>query len=346
MSDMVEAICQEIHLRKDYLLGEEIQTIYFGGGTPSLLNKVQLDQLLNAIRNEFKISADAEITLEANPDDLTAENLQMMRSAGVNRLSIGIQSFREEDLLLMNRAHNSIQALQCVQDAKRAGFENITIDLIYGLPNLSEADWKNNMKIAFDLGVDHLSCYSLTVEPRTALAAMIKQNKIRDIDEGAAALHFEMLMQEAKVNGFEHYEISNFARAGKYSKHNTSYWQRKKYLGVGPSAHSYNGESRQWNVSNNPIYIRSINEGKVPEEIEVLSKKDKFNEYILTSLRTQWGVDLKFVESEFGNDHLDFLKQNLQEPLQDGFLLMSNDIVTLSHQGKFFADKISASLFM
>jgi len=270
----------------------------------------------------------------------------MLKSAGVNRLSIGIQSFREKDLLLMNRAHNAVQALQCVSDAKAAGFENITIDLMYGLPELSSVDWSENMKIAFGLGVDHLSCYSLTVEPRTALASMIKQNKVRDIDDGAAALHFEMLMKAAAENDFEHYEISNFARNGKYSRHNTSYWKREKYLGVGPSAHSYNGDSRQWNVSNNPVYIRSLAENKIPAESEELSLKDKFNEYILTSMRTKWGVNLDFVKEEFG-DHLSSeLLIRLESQISAGLVLNHGNVFTLSEKGKYFADRVSSDLFI
>ena len=296
MDEMVNAISKEIILRKDYLSGEKVETIYFGGGTPSLLNKNQLELLLNTIRENFTVDENAEITLEANPDDLSAENLRMFKSAGVNRLSIGIQSFRDGDLTLMNRAHNSSQALQCVSEAKAAGFNNITIDLIYGLPGLSEDDWRKNMQTAFELDVDHLSCYSLTVEPKTALATMIKQHKVKDVDDGAASLHFKMLMKEAALHGYEHYEISNFARNGKYSRHNTSYWQRKKYLGAGPSAHSYDGDSRQWNVYNNNVYIRSIADNKVPFEREELSVKDKFNEYILTTLRTKWGIDINFVK--------------------------------------------------
>lgn len=346
MNDMVQAIVREIELRKDYLAGEKIETIYFGGGTPSLLSNDQLKVLLTTISENFTVVENAEITLESNPDDLTADVLGMLWSAGVNRLSIGIQSFREKDLVLMNRAHNAMQALKCVSDAKSAGFDNITIDLMYGLPDLSFEDWKDNMKIAFSLGVDHLSCYSLTVEPRTALAAMIKQHKIKDIDEGAAAIHFEMLMKAATDNGFEHYEISNFARNGKYSRHNTSYWQRKKYLGVGPSAHSYNGESRQWNVSNNPVYIRSIAENKVPAEIEELSLKDKFNEYILTSLRTKWGVDLNFVAGEYGEDLTSELRQKFIVQTAAGFVEQNENIFTLSNSGKYFADRISSELFI
>ena len=346
MNDMVQSIAREITLRKNYLAGEKVETIYFGGGTPSLLSGDQLKLLLNTINENFVVDAEAEITLESNPDDLTPEVLKMLRSSGVNRLSIGIQSFREKDLLLMNRAHNATQALQCVNDAQSAGFGNITIDLMYGLPELSPEDWADNMKTAFELGVDHLSCYSLTVEPRTALASMIKQNKVKDIDDGAAALHFEMLMKAAAEKGFEHYEISNFARNGKYSRHNTSYWQRKKYLGVGPSAHSYNGESRQWNVSNNPVYIRSLAENKIPAESEELSLKDKFNEYILTSLRTKWGVDLKFVKSEFGDQLSSELLARLESQISSGYVVKSGDLYTLGDTGKYFADRISSELFI
>ncbi len=346
MNDMVQSIAREITLRKNYLAGEKVETIYFGGGTPSLLSGDQLKLLLNTINENFVVDAEAEITLESNPDDLTPEVLKMLRSSGVNRLSIGIQSFREKDLLLMNRAHNATQALQCVNDAQSAGFRNITIDLMYGLPELSPEDWADNMKTAFELGVDHLSCYSLTVEPRTALASMIKQNKVKDIDDGAAALHFEMLMKAAAEKGFEHYEISNFARNGKYSRHNTSYWQRKKYLGVGPSAHSYNGESRQWNVSNNPVYIRSLAENKIPAESEELSLKDKFNEYILTSLRTKWGVDLKFVKSEFGDQLSSELLARLESQISSGYVVKSGDLFTLGDTGKYFADRISSELFI
>ncbi len=345
MDDMVNAIQQEIILRKDYLPEEKVETIYFGGGTPSLLNKDQLELLLNTIRYNFTVDENAEITLESNPDDLSKETLLMLKSAGVNRLSIGIQSFREEDLLLMNRAHNATQALQCVNDAKQAGFDNITIDLIYGLPNLTADAWTKNMDIAFGLGVDHLSCYSLTVEPKTALAAMIKQHKVNDIDEGASTLHFEMLMKAAAENGFEHYEISNFARNGKYSRHNTSYWQRKKYLGVGPSAHSYNGESRQWNVSNNPVYIRWLAENKIPAEIEELSVKDKFNEYIMTTLRTKWGIDAEFVKSEFGEQLLFELDAKLKLQIDEGMIQQSGSIFTLTEKGKYFADRVSSFLF-
>ncbi len=343
--EMVNAICREIKLRKTYLNSEIIETIYFGGGTPSLLNRSQLNRLLNVIKEEFEIAADAEITLEANPDDLQKETLQMLKEEGVNRLSIGIQSFREADLVLMNRAHNSKQAMQSVKDAKDAGFTNITIDLIYGLPNLSTDDWKKNLEIAMNLNVDHLSCYSLTVEPKTALAKMISQHKVSDIDDAQSALHFEMLMNTAMENNYEHYEISNFARNKKYSKHNTSYWQRKKYLGVGPSAHSFDGESRQWNIYNNAVYIRSLAKDEIPYEREELSKRDKFNEYILTSLRTQWGINIELIKSEFGEEVEDRLIVKLNEQLNEAMMTVENKNYILTRKGKFFADKISLALF-
>ncbi len=343
--EMVNAICREIKLRKTYLNSEIIETIYFGGGTPSLLNRSQLNRLLNVIKEEFEIAADAEITLEANPDDLQKETLQMLKEEGVNRLSIGIQSFREADLVLMNRAHNSKQAMQSVKDAKDAGFTNITIDLIYGLPNLSTDDWKKNLEIAMNLNVDHLSCYSLTVEPKTALAKMISQHKVSDIDDAQSALHFEMLMNTAMENNYEHYEISNFARNKKYSKHNTSYWQRKKYLGVGPSAHSFDGESRQWNIYNNAVYIRSLAKDEIPFEREELSKRDKFNEYILTSLRTQWGINIELIRSEFGEEVAEKLIVKLNEQLNEAMMTVENKNYILTRKGKFFADKISLALF-
>lgn len=343
--EMVNAICREIKLRKTYLNSEIIKTIYFGGGTPSLLNSSQLNRLLNVIKEEFEIAADAEITLEANPDDLQKETLQMLKEEGVNRLSIGIQSFREADLVLMNRAHNSKQAMQSVKDAKDAGFTNITIDLIYGLPNLSTDDWKKNLEIAMNLNVDHLSCYSLTVEPKTALAKMISQHKVSDIDDAQSALHFEMLMNTAMENNYEHYEISNFARNKNYSKHNTSYWQRKKYLGVGPSAHSFDGESRQWNIYNNAVYIRSLAKDEIPFEREELSKRDKFNEYILTSLRTQWGINIELIRSEFGEEVAEKLIVKLNEQLKEAMMTVENKNYILTRKGKFFADKISLALF-
>ena len=346
MGEMVEAICHEITLRKNYLSDEKIESIYFGGGTPSLLNEIQLVKLIRILHETFDVVADAEITLEANPDDLTKENLLIFKTSGINRLSIGIQSFREQDLIVMNRAHNVEQALMCVKDAKEAGFENISIDLIYGLPDMSGDDWRKNLEIAFSLDVDHLSCYSLTVEPKTALAKMIQQHKVSDIDDAQSALHFEMLMDETAIHNFEHYEISNFARHKKYSKHNTSYWQRKKYLGVGPSAHSFDGDTRQWNVYNNSIYLRTLKNSEIPFEREELTGKDKLNEYLLTSLRTMWGMNLNFVKNNFGNDAAFELEKKLSLLIDEQLVEVKDNNFILTRKGKYFADKISLQLFV
>ena len=346
MGEMVEAICHEITLRKNYLSDEKIESIYFGGGTPSLLNEIQLVKLIRILHETFDVVADAEITLEANPDDLTKENLLIFKRSGINRLSIGIQSFREQDLIVMNRAHNVEQALMCVKDAKEAGFENISIDLIYGLPDMSGDDWRKNLEIAFSLDVDHLSCYSLTVEPKTALAKMIQQHKVSDIDDAQSALHFEMLMDETAIHNFEHYEISNFARHKKYSKHNTSYWQRKKYLGVGPSAHSFDGDTRQWNVYNNSIYLRTLKNSEIPFEREELTGKDKLNEYLLTSLRTIWGMNIDFVKNNFGNDAAFELKKKLSLLIEEQLVEVKDNNFLLTRKGKYFADKISLQLFV
>lgn len=346
MGEMVEAICHEIILRKNYLSDEKIESIYFGGGTPSLLNEIQLVKLIRILHETFDVVADAEITLEANPDDLTKENLLIFKTSGINRLSIGIQSFREQDLIVMNRAHNVEQALMCVKDAKEAGFENISIDLIYGLPDMSGDDWRKNLEIAFSLDVDHLSCYSLTVEPKTALAKMIQEHKVSDIDDAQSALHFEMLMDETAIHNFEHYEISNFARHKKYSKHNTSYWQRKKYLGVGPSAHSFDGDTRQWNVYNNSIYLRTLKNSEIPFEREELTRKDKLNEYLLTSLRTMWGMNLNFVKNNFGNDAAFELEKKLSLLIDEQLVEVKDNNFILTRKGKYFADKISLQLFV
>ncbi len=345
VNEMVEAIHTELILRKDYLKGEKVETIYFGGGTPSLLNEVQLKYLLDTIHHEYSLSENPEITLEANPDDLSQEKLQAFLKAGVNRLSIGIQSFDEADLRYMNRAHNAGQALNAVKDAQAAGFDNITIDLIYGSPPLTDEQWKKNLEIAFDLGIDHISSYALTVEPKTALATMIRQKKTPDVDDVKSSRHFEMLMDMTAANGFEHYEISNFARNKKYSRHNTSYWQRKAYLGVGPSAHSYDGKSRQWNVYNNQVYLRSLKTNVIPYEKEELTKKDQYNEFIMTGLRTIWGVKRSEVREEFGPLIYEHFNAKVELLLIEKNIIESEDRITLTRKGKFFADRIASELF-
>lgn len=345
-SAMLEAMRKEIGLRSDYLGTNQLSTIYFGGGTPSLLTGDELKGIFETINRNFSVDADAEITLEANPDDLTAQRLDEIRAAGVNRLSIGIQSFSDEDLKYLNRAHNAMQAYDAVRLAQDKGFDNISIDLIYGIPTLSEEQWEKNMETAFTLGVKHLSCYSLTVEPRTALAKLIRDRKIQEVDEEMSAIHFAMLMDRAAWAGFEHYEISNFAKPGNYSKHNTSYWNGEPYLGIGPSAHSYNKVSRQWNISNNPQYIRSIDENIVPFEREDLSNEEKFNEYVLTSLRTIWGISLRKLFLEFGEKSAMEFQRNIIPLLDDEQIELQGENLVLTRRGKFFADRIASDLFL
>lgn len=343
---MIASLEKEIILRKNYLHNEDVETIYFGGGTPSLIETSFINRLMNVMHKEYSVSTDAEVTMEANPDDLTNEKCEQLYSAGVNRLSIGIQSFSDADLKFMNRAHNSKQALSSVKNARIAGFKNISIDLIYGIKQSEPGQWENNLNMALNLGVEHLSCYALTIEPRTALADMIRKKKVAPPDDEKTITEFEKLMDSVAVCGFEHYEISNFARDKKYSRHNTSYWQGVKYLGIGPSAHSYNGISRQWNVSNNQVYIRSLNENIIPFEIEELSESNKFNEYILTSLRTMWGIDILFVESEFGQLRKGELLKQIQKFINEGMVISSGNNFVLTKEGKFFADRIAAEMFV
>ncbi|MFY0252797.1 radical SAM family heme chaperone HemW [Chitinophaga sp. 30R24] len=343
---MVASILQEISLQKDYLAQQPIHTIYFGGGTPSLLEDTELQSLLAHLRATFQVAADAEITLEANPDDLNPEKLAMLQAAGVNRLSIGVQSFFEADLIWMNRAHNSAQALACIQQAQAAGFRNITIDLIYGGPTLTNEGWEHNVKQAIALGIPHLSCYALTVEPGTALDHFIRKKQMAPTDPDKAARHFELLVSWAEAAGYEHYEISNFALPGWHSKHNSSYWQGKSYLGLGPSAHSFNGLSRQWNVANNAQYIKSIAAGKVPFEIESLTVDMQFNEYVMTSLRTAAGTNLEWVAERFGTSFAIHLIAHSQPFIAIGRMERLGETLRLTKAGKLFADGIAGDLFI
>lgn len=349
MEDLVAALIQEIELRKNYLdvngARPDLQTIYFGGGTPSLLHDSQLVRIMEAIRAYFVISKNAEITLEANPDDLTPEKLVALKAASINRLSIGVQSFFDSHLELMNRAHNSHMAIDAVTNAAAAGFDNITIDLIYGVPGMSESDWQANMEQAFSLPVQHLSAYSLTVENRTLLDKLIRDGKIDPVKEEEAATHFEMLMHAAKKHGFMHYEISNFAKPGFISRHNSSYWKNLPYLGIGPSAHSYNGVSRQWNIAANAAYILSIRKGEVPGESELLTIENRYNEYLMTGLRTMWGVDTNEIKSNFGESFVDDFLFRSAEYVSSGDLLQQETKYIISEKGKLIADRIAAYLF-
>ncbi|HYV91562.1 MAG TPA: radical SAM family heme chaperone HemW [Chitinophagales bacterium] len=337
----INSLLKEISVQKEYLQSEDVETIYFGGGTPSLLSDSELNKIFEALEKNFSIKADAEMTYEANPDDLKEEKISSLRNSPVNRLSIGIQSFFEKDLRWMNRTHNATQALTCVKRAQDEGFSNITIDLIYGLPDSTNDEWEENLEKAFELNVQHLSCYCLTVEPRTALAHFIADGKSKPPDEEQAAQQFEILMKKMKEHDWIHYEISNFASSEKFiSQHNRAYWERKKYLGLGPSAHSFNGTSRQWNVANNYQYIEAISRGVVPFEKEELNEVQKVNEQIMTRLRTIWGLPLSIFNFQFSN----LLREKSKPFVEEKFLKWQNDSLILTDRGKLIADKIILDL--
>lgn len=343
---MVKALCSEIELRKDYLSDKNIGTLYFGGGTPSLLSQIDIQEIINTVKRNFNLAHGAEVTLEANPDDLSLQKLQELKSAGINRLSIGIQSFFDEDLSLMNRSHTAEQALSAIRNAQKTGFQNISIDLIYGLPNFTPERWEQNLKTAFELDTPHLSAYSLTIEERTAFNHFVKQKKIQLPPEPIVIEQFNTLIEKTKEQGFIHYEISNFAKEGMYSKHNSSYWKNEHYLGIGPSAHSYNGTSRQWNIANNSIYIERVKSGEPWYEVETLSEADKYNEYIMTRLRTIWGIDTSHVKKTFGAGQLKSLLEQSQPYISSGHILHKGESITLTETGKLLADKIASEFFI
>ncbi len=340
---MINALIKELSLSSSK--EEIINTVYFGGGTPSLLTVIELKKLLDAAHQYFDIAKDAEITLEANPDDITAIKLAEWKSAGINRFSIGIQSFHQPDLEWMNRAHNAKQALHCIDLVKSAGFQNYSVDLIYGTPTLSDDNWKRNVQTIVELGVPHISCYALTVESNTALQKMITLMKKENVDPEKQASQFLLLTGWLRDAGYEHYEISNFAKPGYRSKHNSSYWQRKTYIGIGPSAHSFDGNARRWNVSNNAIYIQSLQKNIISYEEEKLSDVQKLNEYIMTSLRTIEGIDLAFVEKTFGEEKKIKLQAASIKYIQNHKLQTTNHKLLLTNGGKLFADGITADLF-
>lgn len=343
---MVAAMRKELWLRKDYLGGEPVETIYFGGGTPSVLAESEIQLILDDITEIYPVVNGAEITLEANPDDLDAQKVKALRNSPINRFSIGVQSFFDEDLLWMNRSHNAMDAETAVKRAQDAGFENITIDLIYGFPQLTDEKWRSNIQKALLLEVPHVSSYSITVEPKTALASFIKKGKQVQMDDAQSAAQFIVLMDLLAKGGFEHYEISNFAKPGCYSRHNSNYWKGVNYIGIGPSAHSYNGDTRSWNIANNNHYLEALNKNTVPQTIEALSRIDKANEYIMTSLRTLWGLDLERIESMFGIDYRMVTEKTLQKFLENGQVNRDGNILTLTKTGKLFADHISSELFI
>lgn len=343
--EMVLALAKEIQMRKDELGNEVVTTIYFGGGTPSILSVKEIKYLIDEVYKNFDVVENPEITLEANPDDLTNERIVELSKSPINRLSIGIQSFFEEDLKLMNRAHNAEEAKRCLVTATKY-FDNITIDLIYGIPNMSNERWLQNIETALSFGIPHISSYALTVEPKTALDKFIKKGLVKQPDDEVAQEHFYILVNRLQEEGFVHYELSNFGKPDFFSKNNSAYWLGKKYIGIGPSAHSYDGTNRSWNIANNTLYIKSIQENQLPSETETLTPVDRYNEYIMTGLRTIWGVSLERIEKEFGPKYLEYLNLQSQKFIQDELLFVENGILKATQKGKFLSDGIASDLFL
>ncbi len=339
------AIISELHQRKNYLQDKNIETIYFGGGTPSMLESADIESIISNIYKIYNLDSSPEITLEANPDDLAPEKLNALKKAGINRLSIGIQSFRAGDLEFLSRTHTARQVTQCIIDSQQAGFHNLSIDLIYGIPSLTDHGWQENLEKAFSFGIPHISAYSLTVEAKTPLEVMIRKGKINPVDENLSVSHYNITTRMMHQRGYEHYEISNFCLPGDYSRHNTAYWQGKHYLGVGPSAHSYNGVSRQWNVANLIKYIDSAAAGVVESEMEFLNQVTQLNEYIMTSLRTMWGCDLVEVRRRFGSENAEKLLGNALGYIESHQMIYVEDKLILTPEGRLFTDGISAALF-
>ncbi|MBF4487966.1 MULTISPECIES: radical SAM family heme chaperone HemW [unclassified Flavobacterium] len=342
--DMVLALAKEIAMRKNEFSTEMVETIYFGGGTPSVLTNDEIKFLISEVYKNYSVVENPEITLEANPDDLSTERILELSKSPINRLSIGIQSFYEEDLKMMNRAHNSEEAINCLTEATKY-FDNISLDLIYGIPGLTDEMWRKNIETALSFGIPHISSYALTVEPKTALRKLIDTGKIAEPEDEVASNHFMILVETLQKNGFIHYELSNFGKENYFSKNNSAYWLGKKYIGIGPSAHSYNGEKRGWNVANNSLYLKSIQNDELPIETETLTISDRYNEYIMTGLRTIWGVSLERIETEFGVEYLDYLTNQSQKFLDDDLLFIENNIIKPTAKGKFLTDGIASDLF-
>ena len=343
--EMVLALAKEIEMRKSEFQDEVVETIYFGGGTPSILEISDIKLLIETVYSNYNVAENPEITVEANPDDLSKERIIELSNNKINRLSIGIQSFFEDDLQLMNRAHNSAEAKKCLEFATQY-FDNISVDLIYGIPGMSNKKWLHNIETALSFNIPHISSYALTVEPKTALHTFIQKGIIPQPDDEVAQEHFQILVDKLSENDFIHYELSNFGKENYFSKNNSSYWLGKKYIGIGPSAHSYDGEKRGWNVSNNALYLKSISENKLPSETEILSKTDRYNEYIMTGLRTIWGISLDRIETEFGTTYLDYLHQQTAKYIEDHLLFVDENILRTTKKGKFLSDGIASDLFL
>ena len=346
VNEMINAMLIEIENKKDYLLGEEIETIYFGGGTPSFIQTSHINSLIKKIFSLYQVKADAEITLELNPDDISENKLRELKSTGINRLSIGVQSFHDEDLKFMNRSHDGNMARKSIAIAKKLGFKNITIDLIYGLPNLSNKKWEENLNAIKQLKINHFSAYALTVEPKTKLDYLIKSKKLDPISDEKIEDHFKILQESSERIGFVQYEISNFCKDKVISKHNSSYWKRKKYIGIGPSAHSFNGNSRQWNIKSNSKYVLKLKSQQEYYEIEKLSENEKYNEYVLTTLRTMWGINQKYLTKNYNKKiNLKFTTL-IKKWIESGDVIKENENFKLSKKGMLMADGIASDLFV
>jgi oxygen-independent coproporphyrinogen-3 oxidase len=344
-NSLITAICKEIEFRKDYLKNEQIESIYLGGGTPSILNEHDLSLLFEQLLKYFTINELPEITLEANPDDINRQALKIWKRVGINRLSIGIQSFFDEDLQWMNRAHDSIQARQCINMARSSGIEQISADLIYGLPNSTMKRWQQNLEQMINFSPNHISSYCLTIEPSTALAHFVKQGKVSPLHDDETAKQFLWSSRQLEHEGYDHYEVSNFARNSNYAVHNTSYWTHKNYIGFGPSAHSFNGNCRQWNIANNAKYIKLIEENTSYFEIEVLTDSDKYNEHIMTGFRTKKGVSLRYIEN-LGEIYLSTFLSELHLKKWDSYLFKENTQIKLTREGWLYADRIASDFFL
>jgi oxygen-independent coproporphyrinogen-3 oxidase len=344
-SELVTALAKELILRKDELKNQTVETIYFGGGTPSLLTIDELQFLISEVYKNYIVIETPEITLEANPDDLSKDLIVQLSNSPVNRLSIGVQSFFEADLKLMNRAHNAEEAKACLQEATKH-FDNISVDLIYGIPGLTNENWIKNIETVLSYNIPHISSYALTVEPKTALDTFIKKGIIENVDDDLAQEQFHILIEKLEESGFVHYELSNFGKPDYFSKNNSAYWQGKSYLGIGPSAHYFNGNERGWNVRNNSKYIKALEQNILPIEIEVLSTTDKYNEYVMTGLRTMWGVSLERVEQDFGIMYKNYLLEQATFHLKNEMLYLNDGKILVTKKGKFLSDGIASDLFM
>jgi oxygen-independent coproporphyrinogen III oxidase len=344
--ELVAAICSEASLQKNYLEEEEIETLYFGGGTPSLLTAQQLGSIFEVLHQNFSIHPQAEVTLEANPDDLSHAKLSELKSLGVNRLSIGVQSFDTAILTYLNRAHNAVDSLTCYEKARSVGFDNISMDLIYAIPGLRDQMWIDTIDQMINLNPEHISSYSLTIEKKTAFGNWLDKGQLKVVHDDTSARQLEMLVDRLESASYLNYEVSNFGKAGYESRHNSSYWKQKKYLGLGPSAHSYNGAERQYNISNNHLYLKAVSGRQIPAEKELLTRADHINEFLLTTLRTSWGCDTSYLKKKFDYDLITDQQHYLQTLFNNKLALQVNDVIQLTKKGRLLADKIASDLFL